>query len=254
MTIQGKSIVITGASSGIGEAAARLLAQKGAKLTLGARRGERLERIVSEINKGVGEVGGGGEAGYIVTDVVKKEDNIKLIKFAKEKYGKIDAFVLNAGVMPNSPMSKLLTDDWDWIVDVNLTGVLRGIEAALPEFIAQKRGHFIALSSVAGLKVYPGGAVYCASKWAVKALMETLRMESAMEKTNIRTTTIYPAAIDTELLKTISDKDSKKAYDALYETYAIKPLCIAEIIAFAIDQPESVCVNEFTVGPAAQPW
>jgi NADP-dependent 3-hydroxy acid dehydrogenase YdfG len=248
MGVKGKSVIITGASSGIGEATAKLLAAKGAKLTLGARREGKLQAIAEEIAKN------GGEAVYAATDVTKLEDNRKLVELSKTKFGKVDAIFLNAGIMPNSPLSKLMTDDWRKIVDVNLIGVLNGIEAALPEFIAQKSGHFIATSSVAGIKVYPGGAVYCATKWAVRALMETLRMESAAERTNIRTATIYPAAIKTELLNTITDEESVKAYNSLYDTYAINPECVASIVAFALEQPENTNVSEFTVGPTAQPW
>jgi NADP-dependent 3-hydroxy acid dehydrogenase YdfG len=143
--------------------------------------------------------------------VTKKEDNRNLVKLAKEKYGKADAIFLNAGLMPSSPLSKLMTDDWKQMVDVNLVGVLNGIEAILPEFVAQKSGHIIATSSVAGIKVYPGGAVYCATKWAVRALIEALRMESANEGTNIRTATIYPAAINAELLTRLRMRNRRKA-------------------------------------------
>jgi NADP-dependent 3-hydroxy acid dehydrogenase YdfG len=248
MSVNGKAVIITGASSGIGEATAKLLASKGAKTVLGARREDRLRTVVAEITQN------GGEAVYAVCDVTKKEDNRNLVKLAKEKYGKVDAIFLNAGLMPSSPLSKLMTDDWQQMVDVNLVGVLNGIEAVLPEFVAQKSGHVIATSSVAGIKVYPGGAVYCATKWAVRALMEALRMESANEGTNIRTATIYPAAINTELLGTITDEESSKGYNALYDTYAIGAENIANIVAFALEQPDGTNVSEFTVGPTAQPW
>lgn len=156
--------------------------------------------------------------------------------------------------MPNSPLSKLKSDEWHDMVDVNIKGVLNGIEAALPEFIKQKSGHVIATSSVAGLKAYPGGAVYGATKWAVRDLMEVLRMESAQEKNNIRTATIYPAAIKTELLNTITDQSTASSTETMYEEYQISPDSIAEIVAFAIDQPENTNINEFTVGPTNQPW
>mgnify|MGYP001769219039 FL=1 len=150
MAIKDKVVIITGASSGIGEATARLLASKGAKLVLGARREEHLRKLVDEI------VQAGGEAVYRVTDVTKIEDNNKLVELAKEKFGRVDVIFLNAGVMPNSPLSKLKTKDWHLMVDVNIKGVLNGIEAVLPEFTKQKSGHVITTSSVAGLKAYPG--------------------------------------------------------------------------------------------------
>jgi NADP-dependent 3-hydroxy acid dehydrogenase YdfG len=241
-------VIITGASSGIGEATAKLLASKGAKLALGARRGENLRKLTDEITQN------GGKAVFQITDVTKTEDNRKLVVLAKTEFGHVDAIFLNAGLMPSSPLSKLQTNEWTQMVDVNLKGVLYGLEAVLPEFTRQKSGHIIATSSVAGLKIYPGGAVYCATKWAVRALMETLRMESAQEGTNIRTATIYPAAINTELLYTISDEVTAKGFNALYEQYAISPVSVANIVAFALEQPEDTNVSEFTVGPTAQPW
>ena len=248
MAIKDKVVIITGASSGIGEATARQLASKGAKLVLGARREEHLRKLVDEI------VQAGGEAVYRVTDVTKIEDNNKLVELAKEKFGRVDVIFLNAGVMPNSPLSKLKTKDWHLMVDVNIKGVLNGIEAVLPEFTKQKSGHVITTSSVAGLKAYPGGAVYGATKWAVRDLMEVLRMESAMEGTNIRTATIYPAAINTELLETISDDKMAKDMGIIYKQYGISPDRVANVVAFAIDQPEDTNVNEFTIGPTIQPW
>ncbi|MEC0304814.1 SDR family oxidoreductase, partial [Terribacillus saccharophilus] len=198
MTIENKVVIITGASSGIGEATAKLLASKGAKVVLGARREDKLQALIEEIQKS------GGQAAYRVTDVVDPDDNQQLVQLAKETFGGIDVIFLNAGLMPNSPLSQLKTDEWNSMIDVNIKGVLNGIAAVLPTFTTQKSGHIITTSSVAGLKAYPGGAVYGATKWAVRDLMEVLRMESAQEGTNIRTATIYPAAINTELLDTIS--------------------------------------------------
>jgi NADP-dependent 3-hydroxy acid dehydrogenase YdfG len=156
--------------------------------------------------------------------------------------------------MPNSPLSAMKTGDWHRMVDVNIKGVLNGVAAVLPTFIAQKSGHVLATSSVAGLKAYPNGAVYGGTKWFVRDFMEVLRMESAMEGTNIRTATIYPAAINTELLETISDEGTAQAMQKTYDRYGISPDRIADIVAFAIDLPEDTTVNEFTVGPANQPW
>ena len=246
--IKDKVIIITGASSGIGEATARLLASKGAKVVLGARRAENLKRIADEIKQH------GGQAVYQILDVTKQSDNDAIVKLAKDTFGRVDAIFLNAGLMPTSPLSALKTDDWHQMVDVNIKGVLNGVAAVLPEFLAQKSGHVIATSSVAGLKAYPGSAVYGGTKWFVRDFMEVLRIESAMEGTNIRTATIYPAAINTELLATISDKQSLDQMQGLYDTYGISPDRIANVVAFAIDQPDDTTINEFTVGPARQPW
>jgi NADP-dependent 3-hydroxy acid dehydrogenase YdfG len=246
--IKDKVVIITGASSGIGEATAKLLASKGAKVVLGARREERLKQIVGEIEKN------GGQAVYQELDVTKPSDNDAIVELAKEKFGGVDVIFLNAGIMPNSPLSALKTDEWHQMVDVNITGVLNSVAAVLPTFLEQKSGHVIANSSVAGLKAYPGGAVYGGTKWFVRDFMEVLRMESAMEGTGIRTATIYPAAIGTELQNTISHEDTAKQVAGLYETFQISPDRIANVVAIAIDQPEDTTINEFTVGPANQPW
>ena len=246
--IKDKVAIITGASSGIGEATAKLLASKGAKVVLGARREDKLKQIVDEIVKD------GGQAVYQELDVTKQSDNDDIVKLAKKKFGGVDIIFLNAGIMPNSPLSALKTDEWHQMIDVNIKGVLNGVAAALPTFIEQKSGQVIATSSVAGLKAYPGTAVYSGTKWFLRDFMEVLRMESAMEGTNIRTATIYPAAINTELLNTISHKDTAEGAHNLYDKYGISPDRIASVVAFAIDQPEDTTVNEFTVGPANQPW
>ncbi|MCI1892265.1 MAG: SDR family oxidoreductase [Schleiferilactobacillus harbinensis] len=246
--IKDKVVVITGASSGIGAATATLLASKGAKVVLAARREDKLQQLTDAIKAQ------GGQAVYQVTDVTKPADNAALVKKAQDSFGRIDVMFLNAGLMPNSPLSALQTDQWNAMVDVNIKGVLNGIAAALPIFKAQKSGHFIATSSVAGLKAYPGGAVYGATKWAVRDLMEVLRMECAQDHANIRTAAIYPAAIKTELLDTITDQATAKGMQQLYDTYEIGPDRVANVVAFAIDQPEDTNVNEFTIGPTNQPW
>src|SRR5437868_251685 len=246
--IKNKVVVITGASSGIGEATAKLLASKGAKVVLGARREDKLKQIADEIKKA------GGRAVYRKLDGTEPSDNDAIVGLANGTFGRVDVIFLNAGIMPNSPLSALKTDDWHQTVDVNIRGVLNGVAAALPTFIKQKSGHVIATSSVAGLKAYPGGAVYGGTKWFVRDFMEVLRMESAMEGTNIRTATIYPAAINTELLGMISHKDTADLMQKVYDRYGISPERIANVAAFAIDQPEDTTVNEFTVGPANQPW
>jgi len=246
--IKDKVVIITGASSGIGEASAKLLASKGAKVVLGARRVDQLKRIAEEIKQA------GGEAVYAELDVTKQSDNDALMSLAKDTYGRLDATFLNAGLMPNSMLSALKTDEWNQMIDVNIKGVLNGLAAVLPTFTAQKSGHVLATSSVAGLKAYPGGAVYGGTKWFLRNFMEVLRMESAMEGTNIRTTTIYPAAINTELLSTISDQGAASTMQGLYDKYGISADRIAKVVEFAIDQPDDTVINEFTVGPANQPW
>lgn len=246
--IKDKVVIITGASSGIGEASARLLAAKGAKVVLGARRENQLKHLAEQIKNA------GGEAIYQVLDVIDPEHNKDIVKLAKETFGKVDVIFLNAGVMPNSPLSSLKTNEWNQMVDVNIKGVLNGIAAVLPEFSEQQSGQVIATSSVAGLKAYPGGAVYGGTKWFVRDFMEVLRMESAQEQTNIRTTTIYPAAINTELLNTITHDEMAKGMTALYKQYGITPERVADVVAYAIDQPEDTTVNEITIGPARQSW
>ncbi|AEA68331.1 MULTISPECIES: SDR family oxidoreductase [Pseudomonas] len=246
--IKDKVVIITGASSGIGEATAKLLASKGAKIVLGARREDKLKQIADEI------LLSGGQVVYQMLDVTKQEENDRIVQLAKETFGRVDVIFLNAGLMPNSPLSALKTEDWHQMIDVNVKGVLNGVAAVLPEFLAQKSGHVITTSSVAGLKAYPGGAVYGGTKWFVRDFMEVLRMESAMEGNNIRTATIYPAAVKTELLATISDKQALDQMQDIYDKYGISPDRIANIVAFAIDQPDDTTINEFTVGPANQPW
>ncbi|HEX7945093.1 MAG TPA: SDR family oxidoreductase [Phenylobacterium sp.] len=246
--IDGKVVIITGASSGIGEASAKLLARRGAKVVLGARREENLHRIAVEIEAG------GGEVAYRVLDVTKPDDNAAIVKLAADAFGHVDVIFLNAGLMPSSPLSALKTDEWRAMIDVNINGVLNGVAAVLPTFLERKSGQVIATSSVAGLKAYPNGAVYGGTKWFVRDFMEVLRMESALEGTNIRATTIYPAAINTELLDTITDAKAAEAMRGLYKTYGVAAERVAEIVAFAIAQPDDTVVSEFTVGPANQPW
>jgi len=246
--IANKVVIITGASSGIGEATAYKLAAEGAKIVLGARREAQLKAIADQIKAN------GGEVVYRVTDVVKSEDNAALVALAKEAFGKVDAVFLNAGLMPNSPLAALETANWNAMVDVNIKGVLNGIAAVLPEFNAQKSGHIVTTSSVAGLKAYPGAAVYCGTKWAVRAIMESLRMESAQAGTHIRTATIYPAAVQSELVNHITDENTSAGYRQLYDAYEIPAARVAEVVAFALAQPDDTNISEFTIGPTTQPW
>lgn len=244
--IKDKVIVITGASSGIGEATAKMLAKNGAKVVLGARRENRLQEIVNDIKKD------GGQAAFKVTDVRDAQEVADLVNLAKSEFGGLDVIFNNAGIMPSSPISALHTKEWNDMIDINIKGVLNGVAAVMPDFVKNKQGHIITTSSVAGIKSFTGAGVYGATKFAVRNLMEVIRMESAQEGTNIRTTTLYPAAINTELLHTITDSDTKKNMDAFYQQVGISPAAIARVVNFAVDQPADVNVNEFTIYPTKQ--
>lgn len=244
--IKDKVVVITGASSGIGEATAKMLAKNGAKVVLGARRENRLQAIVDDIKQA------GGQAVYKATDVRDAKEVADLVALAKTEFGGLDVIFNNAGIMPSSPISALHTKEWNDMIDINIKCVLNGVAAVMPDFVKNKQGHIITTSSVAGIKSFTGAGVYGATKYAVRNLMEVIRMESAQEGTNIRTTTLYPAAINTELLHTITDKDTKKNMDAFYQQVGISPEAIARVVNFAIDQPEDVNVNEFTIYPTKQ--
>lgn len=196
----------------------------------------------------------GGQAIYQKTDVTKRDDSKKLVDLAKEKFGHVDVIYLNAGVMPNSPLSELRVEDWDLMIDVNLKGVLYGIAAILPEFRKQNSGQIIATSSVAGIKAYPGGAVYGATKWGVKDLMEVLRMECAQNNEHIRTSVIYPAAVNSNLTSHIPDKAVAEGEAAVRSETELSADKIANVVSYAIDTPEDTTINEFTVGPTDQVW
>ncbi|CAJ1226923.1 oxidoreductase [Levilactobacillus zymae] len=246
MTVKDKVIVITGASSGIGEASAKLLAQNGAKVVLGARREDRLQAIVQAIQDA------GGQASYHVTDVTKPTEVQALVDHAKTTFGGLDVIFNNAGIMPSSPISALHVDEWNAMIDINLKGVLNGVAAVMPTFTAQKHGQIITTSSVAGLKSFAGAGVYGATKFAVRNLMEVIRMESAQEGTNIRTASLYPAAINTELLHTITDQQTATGMQQFYDAVGITPDAVARVVNFAVDQPADVNVNEFTIYPTKQ--
>ena len=246
MTVKDKVIVITGASSGIGEASAKLLAQNGAKVVLGARREDRLQAIVQVIQDA------GGQASYHVTDVTKPTEVQALVDHAKTTFGGLDVIFNNAGIMPSSPISALHVDEWNAMIDINLKGVLNGVAAVMPTFTAQKHGQIITTSSVAGLKSFAGAGVYGATKFAVRNLMEVIRMESAQEGTNIRTASLYPAAINTELLHTITDQSTANGMQQFYDAVGITPDAVARVVNFAVDQPADVNVNEFTIYPTKQ--
>jgi NADP-dependent 3-hydroxy acid dehydrogenase YdfG len=242
--IKGKVVVITGASSGLGEAAARLLAQKGAKVVLGARRKERLEKISEEI------ILQGGISAYLTVDVTDFLQLKKLVAYAIEKHGKIDVILNNAGVMPLSAIEQYKIEEWYQMVDINIKGVLNGIAAALPYMIEQKSGQIINVSSVNGHKTGPGSSIYSATKAAVLALSEGLRME--VKPYNIRTTVLSPGAIATELRDSISDKELAENINKVYKDIDIPADSFAHIVAFAISQPEYVDINEILFRPTRQ--
>lgn len=242
--IDGKVVVITGASSGLGEASARLLSAQGARVVLGARREDRLNSLVKELT------GSGGAALAVATDVTRCAEVKRLVDTAVAAYGRIDVMINNAGLMPQSFLERLRIDEWDRMIDVNIKGVLYGIAAALPHMKQQKAGHIINVSSVAGHKVRPGSAVYAATKHAVRALSEGLRQE--VKPYNIRTTVISPGAVATELLETITEPDVAKNLHTFYEEFAIPADSFARMVAFAISQPEEVDVNEILFRPTRQ--
>ncbi len=240
--IENKVVIITGASSGLGEATAKRLAASGAKLMLAARREDRLKELVGAIAKS------GGTATYQVTDVADRAQMEALAKETLSTYSRIDVLINNAGLMPLSPLDQVKVEEWDRMIDINIKGVLYGIAAVLPIMRQQKSGHVINLSSVAGHKVFPGAAVYCATKYAVRAISEGLRLESNGE---IRSTNISPGAVATELTTTITDKDAAAGISQLYEI-AIDADAIARAIAYAIEQPGDVDVNEIIIRPTRQ--
>jgi NADP-dependent 3-hydroxy acid dehydrogenase YdfG len=236
--IQQKVVVITGASSGIGEATAMLLARNGARVVVGARRIDRLEKLVSAIRAG------GGTAEYQAVDVTKRDQVEALVRFAKAKFGRVDVVVNNAGIMPLSPLEALKVDEWDRMIDVNIKGLLYGIAAGLPVFKEQGAGHFVNVSSIGGHFVVPTGAVYCATKFAVRAISDGLRQESR----DVRVTIISPGVVESELADTITDEGAKKAMDE-FRANAMSPDAIARAILFAIEQPAGVSVSEIIVRP-----
>lgn len=241
-----KVVVITGASSGIGEATAKLLTKRGDKVVLGARREERLQKLADEIKAE------GGEVIYASTDVTKRSDVEALAKLAVYTFGRIDVWLNNAGLMPHSTFDKLHVDEWERMVDVNIKGVLYGIAAGLPVMREQKSGHFINVSSVAGHKTHPGGGVYSGTKYAVRAISEALRQEEAHAGSNIRVTILSPGAVATELPNTITDADLKGGIDSLYSAVAIPAERIAETVAFVMDTPEDTAMNEIIIRPTIQ--
>ncbi|RXJ72738.1 oxidoreductase [Veronia nyctiphanis] len=239
--LQGRIVVITGASSGIGAETVKILAQHGAHLVIGARRVDRMDALVSELGNIEGQV--------IVkqTDVTKQADIDSLIRTALDKFGRIDVLINNAGLMPLSFLSQTKVDEWEQMIDVNLKGVLYGIAAVIGPMKLQQSGHIINIASIAGHSVFATGSVYCATKHAVRALSEGLRQEEP----HIRTTVISPGAVDTELPNAISDKRIGAATQEMYQQ-AISATKVAESIAWTMAQPANVDVNEIVIRPVSQ--
>ncbi|MGF1588952.1 MAG: SDR family oxidoreductase [Pleurocapsa sp.] len=240
LNVENKVIAITGASSGIGEATSKLLAQNGAKVILGARRTEKLEKTVEEI------VSEGGTAEFKAVDVTNREDVKAFVQFAKDKFSRVDVIFNNAGVMPLSPMNALKVEEWENTINVNINGVLNGIAAGLPIMEAQGGGHFINTASIGAHGVSPTAAVYCATKYAVWAISDGLRQESS----NIRVTTISPGVVKTELGSDITDDSAKSFLQELRKT-ALASDAIARAVLYAVSQSDDVDVNEVIVRPTA---
>jgi NADP-dependent 3-hydroxy acid dehydrogenase YdfG len=239
-SLTNKVVLITGASSGIGEATARVLAAAGAKVVMGARRTDKLSKIAAEINDA------GGTARYRQLDVTQKNEFTAFAEFAEAEFGPVDVLVNNAGIMPLSPLLALKIDEWNAMIDVNIRGVLHGIATVLPKMDARGHGHIVNISSVGGFVVQPTAAVYAATKFAVRAISEGLRKESA----KVHCTCVYPGVIDTELANTISDDVAREAM-IKYRSVAINAKSIGRAILYAIEQPNDVDVNEIVVRPLA---
>jgi len=240
--IHNKVVLITGASSGIGEAAARLIAAKGAHVVLGARRTERLEKLVGGIRSE------GGSASARALDVTDMNSMQAFVEFAKAQHGKVDVIINNAGVMPLSPLAALKVDEWNQMLDVNVRGVLHGIAAVLPGMEAQGFGQVINISSIGGLAVSPTAAVYCATKFAVRAISDGLRQETD----KIRVTVVCPGVVESELADSISDEVAREEMRA-FRSVALGADAIARALVYAIDQPDDVDVSEIVVRPVASP-
>lgn len=237
-----KVILLTGASSGIGEATARLLSNQGHRLVIGARRTDRLAALANDLRSE------GGSVEYRALDVTQAEDVQAFADAALTLYGRIDVIINNAGVMPLSQLAALKVDEWDRMIDVNIRGVLHGIAAVLPTMQDQRSGQVINISSIGGLYVVPTAAVYCATKYAVRAISDGLRQEH----NNLRVTCVYPGVVESELANTITDAGAAEAMRSFREI-ALKPEAIAKAIAHVIDQPDDVDTSDIVVRPTASP-
>ena len=245
-TIKGKVVVITGASSGLGEATARLLSAQGASIVMGARRMDRLQALADALTQA------GGKAIAVQTDVSRREQAEALVGAAVQACGRVDVMLNNAGLMPQALLERLQLDEWERMIDVNLKGTPYGIAAALPVMRKQKSGHFINVSSVAGHKVGPGFAVHSATKFAVRALSEGLRQE--VTPYNIRTTVISPGAVATELPDSVTDPEAAERIRQFYADAAIPADSFARMVAFAMSQPDEVDINEIVFRPTRQDY
>lgn len=241
----GKVVAITGAGRGIGAATSRLLAARGAKVVLGARREQELAATADAI------AAGGGQVAYLRADVTQPADLRALVDLARERFGRLDVLASIAGVAVNAPLESGELADWNRMIDVNLRGVLHGIAAALPVFRAQGSGHFVTVASTSAYKWVPGQAVYAASKTAVRALCEVMRQELAPE--GLRSTLVVPGFTDTDFIASTRDPEELAALTARRAAIAMPPDAVAEAIAFAIAQPESVDIGEILVRPTVQP-
>lgn len=242
--IEGKVVVITGASSGLGEATARHLSAQGAIVVLGARRVDRIQSLAQEL------IDKDGKALAMATDVTRHDDVKALVDAAVQTFGRVDVMLNNAGLMPHSPLERLKIDDWNQTIDVNIKGVLYGIAAALPHMKQQKSGQIINVASVAARIVRPGSAVYAATKSAVLMISEGLRQE--VKPYGLRTTILSPGAVATELPNSITEPDIAGFIGKFYEEIAIPAESFARAVAFAISQPPEVDVNEILFRPTRQ--
>lgn len=243
MSIDGKVIAVTGASSGIGEATARMLAERGAKVVVGARGGDRLERVAAELSAA------GHQIAQMALDVRRREDVQAFVDLAQARFGRLDVLVACAGIGPIAPLDSLTVDDWDDMIDVNLRGVLYGIAAALPLFRRQGSGHFVTVISTSGLKITPNQVVYAGTKNAVRTIMEGLRQES---KGGFRVTGVSPGFVATNFADSMSDPDMAAQTRKRMAEIAIPPDAIARAIAYAVEQPDDVDVGDIVVRPTAQ--
>ncbi|WP_326689040.1 MULTISPECIES: SDR family oxidoreductase [unclassified Streptomyces] len=240
--IEGKVVAITGAGSGIGEATALLLAERGAKVVLGARRSERLDALATRIEQA------GGAAAWASTDVTRRADLARLVELARSRYGRLDVLVSNAGVGLISPLDELRVEDWDEMIDVNLKGVLYGIAAALPVFREQGSGHFVNTVSTSGLRIVPSQSVYAATKNAVRTLSEGLRQEAG---DSLRVTVVSPGAVRTDFAERMQPAMKAEVTKMMADT-GLSPDAVARAIAFAVEQPDGVDVGDLVVRPTAQ--
>lgn len=245
MDWNGKTVVITGASSGIGEATAERFVNEGANVVLAARRQERLEEIRKRLNEYEGNIA------IKATDVTSRQEVENLIQYAIDEFNQVDVLFNNAGLMPLSYMKNKKVDEWERMVDVNVKGVLYGIGAVLPHMIERNEGHILTTSSVAGHEVFPSGAVYSGTKFAARVIMEGLAKE--VKNTDIRTTSISPGVVDTELMETITDEDVLgKMSNRGSQFTPLHGTDIAEAVFYAVNQPQNVDINEVIVRPNNQ--